>query len=321
MKRVSAAIRILLAASALGMIIPGCEYVGIGNPLAGGKDPLLGGIQDDEEENEDEAAGRTDYTSPNIGTLKYVPAGQFQRDGESNGDNISIISEPYRMSQHEITRQQFQDIMGDDPSDTGSSSGTSDPVQQVNWYHAIAFCNKLSLEEGLTPVYSVTGVDFSSLTFAEIPTSTNSDWNAANCDWSADGYRLPTEMEWMWAAMGAEDDYTKAFAGDDGTNSIEDYAWYDDNSASKTHPAGEKPANELGLHDMSGNVYEWCWDWYDSDYPTGERTDYQGAASEAYRVKRGGSWSSDSSDCTVSYRNFSFPDYHGSNSGFRVVRP
>jgi len=250
-----------------------------------------------------------DYTSENIGTLVYVPAGSFQRD--SGSSNISSISEPYRMSRHEITRQQFLDIMEADPSFADVSSGMSDPVQQVNWYHAIAFCNKLSIAEGLDTVYSVPGVtDWGGLSFGDIPDvndGEDADWNAADADWGADGYRLPTEMEWMWAAMGADQDsqsgamqdgvnvtgYDKAFAGDDGTagTHIDDYAWYgEDVSAGSTHP-------------------------------TGEKTDYRGPASATNRITRGGGYFSSASECTVAYRyNTPPPDQH-QGIGFRVVRP
>lgn len=281
-----------------------------------------------------------DYLSANIGTLKYVPAGQFQRDATAS--NISVITQPYRMSQHEITRQQFFDILGTDPSDTTISTDTTastgsttitDPVQKANWYHAIAFCNKLSLAEGLTPVYAVTGVNFTTLTYASIPTTNNATWNAATATWTNNGYRLPTEMEWMWAAMGAPADgqgggtnttgYLKGYAGSTegaGQTNIVNYAWYSINSSSKTHPAGTKTANELGLYDMSGNVYEWCWDWYAS-YPTGTQTDYRGAAAGTGRVARGGGWGDDASYCTVAFRSGYFPYFQGSGVGFRVVRP
>ncbi len=275
-------------------------------------------------------------------TMVNVPAGSFQRDSTST--NISVIIMPFRMSEHEITRDQFLTIMGADPSNTAYSSGTSDPVQMVNWYHVIAFWIKLSIAEGLTQVYSVDLVDFSSLAFSSIPTSSNSTWDAATANWSADGYRLPTEMEWMWAAMGAisgsgyaDPTYLtgcgKLFAGSDsiladgsgGTYVIGDYAWYSGNSDSKTHPVGTTGttghANELGLYDMSGNVYEWNWDWYDSPYPAGTLTDYRGAASGTDRVRRGGSWNDGASSCTVGLRNYGIPYYQYNNFGFRVVRP
>lgn len=281
------------------------------------------------------------YTSPNIGTLVYVPAGRFQRDGTAS--NISVITQPYRMSRHQITRAQFQAIMDDDPSDNDrSSNGASspdDPVQRVNWYHAIAFSNKLSIAEGLDPVYVVTGVDFGTLTFADIPTSGNDDWNAATATWTNNGYRLPTEMEWMWAAMGAPADgqgggtnttgYTKAFAGSTGSNAIRDYAVYGMNSGPggteeeprTTRPVGSKFPNELGLYDMTGNVWEWTWDWRE-EYPSGTETDYRGAASGTRRVLRGGAWNTMPFDSTVALRGpFRFPHSQGSVDGFRVVRP
>jgi hypothetical protein len=116
----------------------------------------------------DSVPASNDYISANIGTLKYVPAGSFQRDATLA--NISTVISWFRMSQYEITRAQFLDIMGTDPSDTGHSIGISDPVQHIDWYHAIAFCNKLSIAEGLDQVYSVSGVDFATLTYADIPT-------------------------------------------------------------------------------------------------------------------------------------------------------
>ena len=183
----------------------------------------------------------------------------------------------------------------------------------MSWYHAIAFCNKLSIANGKAAVYSVkegeTEIDWEDLAFDDIPTDDNDDWNGATMDTSKNGYRLPTEMEWMWAAMGADKTSqpnttgrTKTFAGSDGSNSIDEYAWYDENSDYKTHEVGKKSANELGLKDMSGNVWEWCWDWFGGTAGTdgtvadnGELTDYTGAALGSCRVVRGGSWYSDAS--------------------------
>ncbi|MBN2722681.1 MAG: SUMF1/EgtB/PvdO family nonheme iron enzyme, partial [Deltaproteobacteria bacterium] len=183
-----------------------------------------------------DTSGCIKYVSPYVGNMIEVPAGTFQRD--SNSANLSTVSS-FIIGQHEITRVQFAQIMGTEPSDQTYSSGVSDPVQTVNWYHAIAFCNKLSIAEGRSPVYTVSGVDFSTLTYEQIPTTDNATWNEAAANWSANGYRLPTEMEWMWAAMGADtaniggintDGYMKLFAGSNGSNVIDNYAWYQDNS-------------------------------------------------------------------------------------------
>jgi formylglycine-generating enzyme required for sulfatase activity len=144
-------------------------------------------------------------------------------------------------------------------------------------------------------------------------------------DLSKNGYRLPTEMEWMWAAMGADktaqpntSGYNKAFAGSTGSNSIGDYVWYNSNSSSKTHEVGKKTANELNLSDMSGNVYEWVWDWYGS-YSSGTLTDPAGPASGTNRVIRGGGRSSDASSCAVTYRNAYAPNFRDRDFGFRVL--
>jgi formylglycine-generating enzyme required for sulfatase activity len=226
--------------------------------------------------------------------------------------------------------------MGTDPSRTSSSSGTSDPAQYVNWFHAIAFCNKLSIAEGLTPAYSVSGItDWATVTFSSIPTSNNAAWDGLSVNWSASGYRLPTEMEWVWAAMGAPADgrsggtnttgYALAFAGSDGINNADDYSWNWYNSLNgsvrTTHPSGTKTANTLGLCDMSGNVCEWCYD-SNAAYPSGEQTDYRGAASGTDRVIHGGSYASGSEYATVAYRLYpQIQYYRGSDIGFRVLRP
>jgi len=259
-------------------------------------------------------------------TMVTVPAGQFQR--ESGSANISAVS-TFRISSREITRAQFSAVMGTDPSDEAYSNGTDNPVQNVNWYHAIAYCNKLSLSAGLEPVYSVTGVtDWEALAFASIPTVNDDDWNAVVADWYATGYRLPTEMEWMWAAIGAPADgqgggvnttgYEKVFAGSTGSNSLGDYAWYSLNSDSKTHAVGTKLPNEIGLYDMSGNVAEMCWDWH-WNLPTSLTVDYRGPDTGTDRMMRGATFGANASSFELVNRVEGSPEAIGGGKGFRIA--
>jgi sulfatase modifying factor 1 len=239
--------------------------------------------------------------------------------------NLSTVS-AFRMSAKEITAAQFTAVTGlANPSHfPGVTNG---PVEQVNWYNALVFCNKLSILEGKTPVYTISS-STDPAAWGAVPTSSNATWDAAIANWGASGYRLPTEMEWMWAAMGADTanpgvtnftGLSKEFSGI--TGEIGDNAWYSVNSGSTTHTAGTKNANELGIYDMSGNVLEWVWDWYSDPYPNGLVTNYWGAASGAYRVARGGSWDRVASYAVIASRDGDVPAMQGSNFGFRVVRP
>ena len=224
---------------------------------------------------------------------------------------------------HEVTRGEFKEVMGTDPStasayDKDGNKLTGDavlnnPVNYVYWYAAIAYCNKLSLKENLTPCYSVSGVtDWENLAYSSIPTSYNSAWNAATCNFEADGYRLPTEAEWEWLARGGEN-YTYA-----GSNTVGDVAWYTSiTNDTGTREVKTKAPNGYGLYDMSGNVYEWCWDWYDS---ISDSTAADGATSGDNRVLRGGSWNAVDSLCQVAYRNSSYFSLRYNFCGFRVVR-
>lgn len=266
--------------------------------------------------------------SPTIGMLVSAPAGKFQRDAISA--NQSTVS-PFYISKYEITRAQWRQIFGDtsDPSELKYSGSLQDPVQMVNWFHTIAFCNKLSLKEGLTPVYEVPGVDFATLTFNQIPLTSNTDWNKVSVKWSADGYRLPTEMGWLWVAMGAvskDTGYLKPFSGSTGNNAIGDYVVYAYNlgqpgakTTMRTSGVGSKLTNELGIHDMSGNVWEWNWDG-DVVLPSGLLVDYKRGEREKIKVRHGGSWSQGSVYSAILRRGSTSPYSRTNACGFRVVR-
>ncbi|MBR5095996.1 MAG: SUMF1/EgtB/PvdO family nonheme iron enzyme, partial [Treponema sp.] len=278
--------------------------------------------------------------------MVLIPHGSFRRAKDAaavtNGQVYTItLTKDFYMCDHEVTQKEFYDVMGVTQAQliaavSGSEdkgSGDDYPVYYVNWYHAIAYCNKLSLAERKTPCYEVTGVDFAALTFDQIPTSMDATWNKATCDWDAGGYRLPTEAEGEYAALGDYKDSSNwdgygdssnssavVFAGYNGSNSIGDYAWYSGNASDMKHEVKTTTgANSYNLCDMSGNVYEWCWD-LSGSYDGADSTDPRGASGLTSRVLRGGCWGDDASRCSVAYRGSASPYICPSNFGFRVVR-
>ncbi|MBQ0052069.1 MAG: SUMF1/EgtB/PvdO family nonheme iron enzyme [Treponema sp.] len=237
---------------------------------------------------------------------------------------------------HEVTRGEFKAVMGTDPStakayDKDGNELTGDdvltnPVNYVNWYAAIAYCNKLSIKENLTPCYSVEGVtDWTNLAYSSIPTSSSTSslrdkWDAATCDFEANGYRLPTNAEFEWLARGGEN-YTYA-----GSNNIKDVAWYEDNIDDKkgTREVKQKAPNGYGLYDMSGNVWEWCWDRYTHNSTITRETPATGDDSGKGRLYRGGHFYTSAIWCSVNYRSTYSSNPRPTDSetylGFRVVR-
>ncbi len=236
----------------------------------------------------------------------------------------SVAISTFWICDHEVTQAEYQAVMGTNPS---SFTGDNLPVEKVSWYDAITYCNKKSIAERLEPCYTVSGVDFSGS--VTVPTSSDATWNAATCDFTKDGYRLPTEAEWEYAARGGKAGCEAAnptdWAGTDSSSELGKYAWYLTNSGSKTHEVkkekqtGVNSANSLGIYDMSGNVWEWCWDWSGS-IDVDASTPAAGALSGYYRVYRGGSWDGGARFCSVAYRNDSSPNSRFNVLGFRVVR-
>lgn len=212
----------------------------------------------------------------------------------------------FLMGRYPVTNAEFLLVMGFEPSDF---EGVDRPVENVSWYDAIEFCNRLSIMSSLTPVYSVYG-------------STNPDnWEKPfepEVDWDADGYRLPTEAEWEYAARAAKKEPDFRYPG---SNDLGTVAWYQGNTANRTLPVGRRQSNQLGLYDMAGNVWEWCWDWYSGSYYSVSPGDNpSGPAEGTVKVRRGGSWNSTAASCRTSNRSAVFPSVKSNRIGFRVVR-
>ncbi len=235
------------------------------------------------------------------------------------------LSRSFYICDHEVTQREFRTVMGILPEGIVDSKGKGDscPVYYVNWYHAIAYCNKLSIKEGRTPCYDVSGVsNWATLPYSSIPTSYNTAWNAVSCNWNADGYRLPTESEWEYAARaGNGTSASKSWSGTSTESALAQYAWF--SNGGKAHEVRGKQANARGLYDMSGNVWEWCWDGFEGDRYAKDAagvTDPEGAPSVSSRVTRGGAYDSAAASCSVSRRDYNSPQNVYAAVGFRVVR-
>ena len=258
-----------------------------------------------------------------------IPAGTFQM-GSNVGysDNKPVhevtITKPFYMGKYEVTQAEYEKYCSYGSSSPSSDKGDGDnyPAYYVSWYDALVYCNKRSMAEGLTPCYSISG-STDPEKWGTVPTSSNNTWNAVVCNWNANGYRLPTEAEWEYAAR-AEDNTVASltYSGTSDVNKLGEYAWYSSNSNSKTHEVGTKKANGFGLYDMSGNVCEWCWNWFTNSYDAEAEggSDPTGASAGSSRVSRGGSWVDVSDYCAVSYRDRNSPSYRYHYYGFRVVR-
>ena len=204
----------------------------------------------------------------------------------------------FYIGKYEITQTEYQKVMGANPAkfSLGNESRMR-PVENVNWFDAIEFCNKLSAMDGLELVYKVDGLN-------------------VRADFSKDGYRLPTEAEWEFAARGGDKSKGKIYSGSDEASAV---SWYYLNSSRLTQPVGRKEPNEIGLYDMSGNVREWCWDGY-AEYSDKSVINPTGAISGVVRVIRGGAFGDLDPSLRIKFRNKLHQLDSQSDIGFRVVR-
>jgi formylglycine-generating enzyme required for sulfatase activity len=238
-----------------------------------------------------------------------VPTGEFQMGSRAdfNSPERLVVVDTFFIGVSEITYADWHSVLSWAKSngylffEAGKGAAYNKPVTSVNWYDALKWCNAKSEKQGLAPCYKVAGAVYRMGTSDEV-----------SCEWSASGYRLPTEVEWEKAARGGL--VGRSYPNGDSLSEI-------DANFGALGPVRVKsyPANGYGLHDMAGNVWEWCWDWY-------ERPDHSPEHRESSRnlgirrVLRGGCWRSPVEDCRVSCRNGLGPDLSSDTIGFRLVR-
>jgi formylglycine-generating enzyme required for sulfatase activity len=256
------------------------------------------------------------------------------RDPDETQHEVTLTS--FYMGKYPVTQEQYEAVTGKTiveqqalatyPSTTDYGRGDNFPMYYVSWYDALVFCNKLSMQEGLSPAYRING-STNPAAWGSVPTNSNATWNAVQIVSSSNGYRLPTEAQWEYACRAGT--YTPFNTGNNITTDQANYSGdnpYNGNPGGiylgRTTEVGSFAPNDWNLYDMHGNVWEWCWDWYDT-YASDAQTDPTGAVSGTLRMARGGAWDTIGSSLRSAYRFSpnSGPGYVGSIMGFRLVRP
>lgn len=235
--------------------------------------------------------------------MVHVEGGKFlmgSYSGQNDERPINLVQvSSFLIGKYEVTQKQYFMITEKNPSKfLSGADGEKRPVEQVSWYDAVEFCNKLSDMEGFQRVYRVSGM-------------------SVIADFSKNGYRLPTEAEWEYAARGGIQAKGYIYSG---SHNIDQVSWFGSNSGGMTHAVGMKQPNELGIYDMAGNVWEWCWDWYAGSYDSIAQRDPVGPSLGDNRVIRGGSWGNNENYLRPSFRSINSPGIKYSFLGFRVAR-
>ena len=238
-------------------------------------------------------------------SMAFVPGGSFTM-GRTRGDGFlcelplhEVTVDPFYIAKYEVTQAEYKWVMGNNPSYYYWYADDNNPVESVTWFKAVEYCNLRSIQEGLTPCYDT------------------SEWT---CDFAANGYRLPTEAEWEYAARGASNNPDYLYSGSDDVDSVAVY--WGVNEEHETKPIGSKLPNKLGIYDMSGNVFEWCYDWY-ADYSNEAQLNPTGPNTGSKRVVRGGCWGNSQTYCRLSNRSSFVPSLNPFDDhyfGFRLVR-